>query len=56
MLTVNEHTSNRLRRWLCTKHKSPGRGYTRFPDEYLYMTIGLNRLSKRTRDLPWAKA
>ena len=53
---VDAHARNRLRWWLCAKHGQSGRGTARFPDEYLYMTIGLNRLSKRTRDLPWAKA
>jgi group II intron reverse transcriptase/maturase len=53
---VDRHVASRLRRWLCKKHKVPGAGTTRFPDDYLYQTLGLVRLSERTRNLPWAKA
>jgi RNA-directed DNA polymerase len=53
---VDSHTTERLRRWLCKKHKRPGQGTARFPDEHLYDVLGLQRLSVRTRDLPWAKA
>jgi group II intron reverse transcriptase/maturase len=52
---VDSHVSRRLRQWLCAKHKVPGRGTSRYPDEYLYQ-LGLVRLSVRTRRLPWAKA
>jgi RNA-directed DNA polymerase len=54
--TLDEHVRNRLRRWLCTKHKVASTGTTRFPDEYLYEDLGLVRLAPRTRNLPWAKA
>jgi group II intron reverse transcriptase/maturase len=54
--SVDGHTSERLRRWLRKKHKQPGQGTARFPDEHLYDVLGLQRLSVRTRDLPWAKA
>ncbi len=53
---VDRHASRRLRRWLCKKHKQPGRGTVRYPDEHLYEVLGLRRLSVRTRDFPWAKA
>jgi group II intron reverse transcriptase/maturase len=53
---VDRYVTNRLRQWLCEKHKQPGRGTTRFPDRYLYDTLGLVRLPKQTRNLPWAKA
>lgn len=53
---VDGHASGRLRRWLCKKHKQPGRGTARFPDKHLYDVLGLQRLSVRTRNLPWAKA
>lgn len=53
---VDRHVKYRLRRWLCKKHKQPGSGYTRFPDGYLYQTLGLVRLPNFTRNLPWAKA
>jgi group II intron reverse transcriptase/maturase len=54
---VDAHTRWRLRQWLRRKHKKRGSKGTRpFPDEYLYDKLGLVRLTKRTRDLPWAKA
>jgi group II intron reverse transcriptase/maturase len=53
---VDAHARKRLRQWLCGKHQQPGSGYTRWPNEYLYQTLGLVRLSGLTRNLPWAKA
>ncbi len=53
---VDGHATERLRRWLRKKHKQPGQGTARFPDEHLYDDLGLQRLSVRTRDFPWAKA
>ena len=53
---VDSYMTNRLRRWLCKKHKVPGAGTSRFPDEYLYQELGLVRLPRLTRNLPWAKA
>jgi group II intron reverse transcriptase/maturase len=53
---VDRHVTGRLRRWLCEKHKVPGRGYTHYPDAYLYDTLRLVRLPTLTRNLPWAKA
>jgi hypothetical protein len=46
----------RLRQWLCKKRQQPGQGTARYPDAYLYDTMGLQRLSVRTHELPWAKA
>src|SRR5262249_31368905 len=40
---VNSYTAPRLRRWLCHKHKVTSTGTTRFPNEYLYDTIGLTK-------------
>jgi len=54
--TVDAHARHRLRQWLRCKHKTPGAGTSRFPDEYLYETLGLVRLEQRTRTFPWAKA
>src|ERR1700722_6825481 len=31
--SIDAYTKQRLRRWLCGKHKEPGTGLTRFPDE-----------------------
>ena len=53
---VDRYVTTRLRRWLCKKHKVPGTGTSRFPDAYLYQQLGLIRLPKLTRNLPWAKA
>lgn len=53
---VDGHVTNRLRRWLRAKHKTPGRGTSRYPDEYLYHELGLVRLPSLTRNFPWAKA
>ena len=53
---VDRHATERLRRWLRKKHKRPGQGTARFPDMHLYDALGLQRLSVRTRHLPWAKA
>ncbi len=53
---VDRYVTNRLRRWLCKKHKVPGAGTSRFPDTYLYQQLGLIRLPALTRNLPWAKA
>ena len=54
--TLNDHVTKRLRRWLCSKHKVPGRGTTRYPNQYLYEQLELADLPKRTHNLPWAKA
>jgi group II intron reverse transcriptase/maturase len=53
---LDTHARQRLRRWLCKKHKIAGTGMKRFPDQYLYGELGLVHLAPRTHDLPWAKA
>jgi group II intron reverse transcriptase/maturase len=53
---VDRYLTRRLRQWLCKKHKVPGAGIKRFPDEYLSHTLGLVRLPTLTRNLPWANA
>jgi RNA-directed DNA polymerase len=53
---VDRHVSNRLRQWLCRKHKVPGRGTSRFHDKYLRQELGLVRLGELTRNFSWAKA
>ena len=53
---VDAHVQERLRRWLCKKHKIAGTGTSRFPAQYLYEELGLVKLAPRTHDLPWAKA
>jgi RNA-directed DNA polymerase len=51
---INTHTTQRLRRWLCKKHKVPGTGGSRFPDQHLHEHLGLVKLPTRTRSFPWA--
>jgi RNA-directed DNA polymerase len=41
---VNRHVCQRLRRWLCRKHKRVGRGYRHYPDRVLHDHFGLVRL------------
>ncbi len=53
---INTHVTERLRRWLCAKHKVPGKGTTRYPNQYLYEHLGLVNLPARTHDFPWATA
>jgi group II intron reverse transcriptase/maturase len=53
---VDQHTRQRLRRWLCAKHKVQGSGASHFPDEYLYQTLGLVKLPELTHSFSWAKA
>jgi group II intron reverse transcriptase/maturase len=53
---IDRHCRQRLRRWLCVKHKVKSRGTSRFPDQYLDARLGLIRLRDRTRSFPWAKA
>ena len=53
-LRVNYHVTNRLRRWLCRKHKVRGPGYSRYPDRYLYQKLSLYRLSRTGRRFPRA--
>ena len=53
---INTHVTQRLRRWLCKKHKVSGKGWARYPDQYLYEQLRLVNLPARTHDLPWAKA
>jgi RNA-directed DNA polymerase len=49
---VNYHVTNRLRRWLCRKHKVRGLGYSRYPDRYLYRELGLYQLKRPGRNFP----
>jgi len=34
---INTHVTNRLRRWLCKKHRVQGTGWSRYPNQYLYI-------------------
>jgi group II intron reverse transcriptase/maturase len=52
---LDDYATQRLRRWLCCKHKLRG-GTRRYPDEYLYGNLGLVRLRVLRRNSPWATA
>jgi RNA-directed DNA polymerase len=52
---IDTHVRYRLRQWLRGKHKIKGAGTARFPDDYLYQTLGVVRLELHTRNFPWAK-
>jgi len=53
---VDNHVCRRLRQWLCAKHKVPGQGTSRFPDDYLHQTLGLVKLPERTRSFSWVNS
>lgn len=49
---IDIYAAQRLRRWLCKKHKVPGQGTQQYPDAYLYHTLGLVRLTSIKRSFP----
>jgi RNA-directed DNA polymerase len=51
---VERHTRRRLRQWLRAKHKVPGTGTAKYPDDILHEVFGLVRLGQRTASFPWA--
>ena len=53
---VDLHARYRLRQCLRRKFRWPGQGYSRYPDRYLYDTLGLVRLEAQRRSVPWATA
>jgi hypothetical protein len=53
---VDQHVRERLRQWLCVKHRIRWTGTSRFPDDWMNESLGLTRLSLRTANFPWAKA
>jgi group II intron reverse transcriptase/maturase len=53
---IDRHTTQRLSRWLCIKHKVRGARYKRYSAPYLQQKLGLIRLPRLTRNLPWANA
>jgi group II intron reverse transcriptase/maturase len=53
---IDRYATQRLRRWLCKKHKVCGSGWSRYPNAYLYDKLGLVRLPQLTRNLPCARA
>ena len=53
---IDRHTTRRLRRWLCLKHKVKSGKHVRFPDARLRDDFGLIHLAPKTKTFPWAKA
>ena len=53
---LDAHACQRLRRWLCKKHKVAGAGRKRYSDQHLHEEVGLVQLASRTHNFPWAKA
>jgi RNA-directed DNA polymerase len=53
---IDQHVRRRLRQWLCAKHKVPGPGEARYPDQYLYQTLRVAKLASRTQAISRAKA
>jgi RNA-directed DNA polymerase len=51
---VNRHVCQRLRRWLCRKHKVSGCGFGSYPDRVLHQELGLVSLRQLPRRLLWA--
>jgi RNA-directed DNA polymerase len=51
---VEQHARKRLLQWLRAKHKLVWPAAKRFPEASLHEVLGLVRLTKRTRNLPWA--
>ena len=52
--TVDQHARHRVRRWLCRKHKMPGKGTRRFTDQHLGEHLGLVCLQSRPRGHAYA--
>jgi group II intron reverse transcriptase/maturase len=53
---VNDHARERLRQWLCAKHKHRSGGYTRFSNLHLVHKLGLVQLGGRRGAFACAKA
>ena len=52
---IREYVNRRLRHWLVRRTGDHGRGFERFPQEYLHDTLGLYQIPRRRADLPRAK-
>jgi group II intron reverse transcriptase/maturase len=53
---VEAYCTQRLRRWLLKKHKLRRNGRLAYPYEYLFDTLGLERLTRGRSNRPWATA
>jgi RNA-directed DNA polymerase len=52
--TVMGYTCDRLRQWLARKYDVQGTAYARYPNSYLYDTLGLLQLRRRPSRFSWA--
>jgi len=50
---LKNYTEERVRVYLSRKHRLRGRGYTKYPNAYLYENLGLYRIPTTA---PWAQA
>lgn len=53
---VEAYCTQRLRRWLLKKHRLRRNGRLVYPYEYLFETLGLERLARARSNRPWATA
>jgi RNA-directed DNA polymerase len=53
---VEQHARQRVRQWLCAKHKKQESGGALYPDALLHDQFGLVRLTTRTTSFPWANS
>jgi len=50
---LRDYTEERVRTYLSRKHRLKGRGYTKYPNAYLYKNLGLYKIPATA---PWAQA
>ena len=52
---IERHARQRMRQWLCAKHKLGGQATNQFSITTLHQVLGLVELTTRTSSFPWAK-
>ena len=53
---LEAYCTQRLRRWLLKKHRLWRNGLLVYPYEYLFETLGLERMARARSNRPWATA